>query len=325
MEFELTALPSFSRCAVLRFAIVVVLGLTCQGSVWAQRQRAEPPVFNEGAVSRVFFPDLSKAFRGERPTLSSLRKAGAEAATAEAEGEGESESGGGRRWNKLISPISLEDEIKRVKLKYDASITTPGAFNGGGYQDARLQLSILASLFAVISEYSGDVRWKSDARTARDLTAKTALACAAGSTPVYKEAQLRKADLQDLVSGAGLSASKTADEENDWSMIVDRGPMMEYAESLLDLIGDQSRDAATTKENADSVRRLAELIAVLGEVLVQEGMDDADDEDYAKFSHAMTQAATSVVAAIERQDFEAVRGSVGAITQSCSDCHEEYR
>jgi cytochrome c556 len=54
-------------------------------------------------------------------------------------------------------------------------------------------------------------------------------------------------------------------------------------------------------------------------------MDDAEDEDYQMLSRAMTKASRSVVAAIERQDFEAVRKSVGEITQSCSDCHEQYR
>lgn len=307
--------------------LVLVLGTTIawQTDANAQNQRARPPVFDESVTSRVFFPDLSKAFRGDRPTLSSLRKADALMSSANEEGDQDDESSSSGGWSKLISPISLEDEIKRVKLKYDASITTPGAFNGGGYQDARLHLSVLASLFAVISEYSGDVRWQADAKTARDLTAKTALACAAGSTPVYKEAQLRKADLQDLLSGAGMSAAKAGEGANDWSMIADRGPMMQYAEELLNRISDQSRDAATAKENVDSLKRLAELLSILGVILVQDGMDDAEDEDYALLSGAMTKASRMVVAAIERQDFESVRTSVGAITQSCSDCHEQYR
>lgn len=305
---------------------LLLILLAWQTHATAQTQRARPPEFDNAVTSRIFFSDLSSAFRGERPTLSKLRQTDAATVLANASttDESDSESSGGG-WSKLISPISLEDEIKRVKLTYDSSITTPGAFNGGGYQDARLHLSVLASLFAVISEYSGDVRWKSEAKTARDLTAKTALACAAGSTPVYKEAQLRKADLQDLVSGAGLAAAKTSQDANDWEMIADRGPLMQYAEELLDRLSDQSRDAATAQENVDSVKRLAELMSVLGVILVQEGMDDAEDEDYAMLSDAMTKASRSVVAAIERQDFEAVRTAVGAITQSCSDCHEQYR
>lgn len=307
----------------LTFASVLTCGVC---SVDAQEQRARPPKFDEQTVSRIFFPDLSAAFRGERPTVSSLRKTEAAASMAQAESDSQSGADGdAEKWNNLISPVSLEDEIKRVKLQFDAVLTSPGAFNSGGYQDARLHLSVLASLFAVISEYAGDVRWKSDAKTARDLTAKTARNCAAGSTPVFNEAKVRKADLQDLISGAGLTAAKPGDGENDWSMIVDRVPVMQYAEMLLDRLSDQSVDEETTKDNVASVRRNAELIAVLGEILVQDGMDESDDPDYNALSHAMTDAAQSVVAAIERQDFASVRKSVGTITQSCSDCHEQYR
>ena len=313
-------------CPMLVILVFWLMSLIGQAEASAQSQRARPPEFDKAVTSRIFFSDLSSAFRGERPTLSKLRQADAAMVSANASGaeDDDSDSSGGG-WSKLIAPISLEDEIKRVKLKYDASITTPGAFNGGGYQDARLHLSVLASLFAVISEYSGDVRWKEEAKTARDLTAKTALACAAGSTPVYNEAQLRKADLQDLVSGAGLTAAKKSEDANDWAMIADRGPLMQYAEELVNRLGDQSRDAATAQENVDSVKRLAELVSILGVILVQEGMDDAEDEDYAELSGAMTKASRSVIAAIERQDFEGVRTAVGAITQSCSDCHEQYR
>ncbi len=309
----------------LATAWLVLAGSLTSGSANAQEQRARPPVFDDNATSRVFFSDLSTAFRGERPTLANLRKSDAVATLAQSEAPAEGESGGEQLWNKLISPISLEDEVKRVKLKFDASITTPGAFNGGGYQEARLHLTALASLFAVISEYPGDVRWKSDSQTARDLTAKTARNCAAGSTVGFKEAQLRKADLQDLVSGSGLSGGKSNGDANDWSLIADRSPLMEYAQVLLDSLSGQATDAATVQENVDSVRRHAELIAMLGEILTNEGMDDAEDEDYQMMSRAMTKASRSIVAAIERQDFEAARAGVGAITQSCADCHEQYR
>ncbi len=292
----------------------------------AQHRRAQPPKFDEAVTSRVFFPDLSTAFQGERPTLSSLRERDMATTVAQSEAAArEDGEAGANGWNKLISPLSLEDEVKRVKLKFDAGLTTPGAFNSGGYQDARLQLSILSSLFAVISEYSGDVRWKSDAQTARDLVAKTARNCAAGSTPVFNEAQLRKADLQDLVSGSGLAAAEPRQAANDWSMIVDRTPLMEYCQLLVDQLADHSTDAATAEENADKLKKNAELLAMVGEILTKEGMDDSEDGDYAALSHAMGQSARSVVGAIERQDFEAVRAGVGEITQSCANCHEQYR
>nr|WP_236696505.1 cytochrome c [Rhodopirellula islandica] len=300
--------------------------LTCTASnVDAQEQRARPPKFDADEVSRVFFADPATAFRGERPSLANLRDAGAEKAMAQAEAAAEESSAGGSKWASLVSPLSLEDEIKRIKLRYDSVITTPGAFNGGGYQDARLNLSVLATLFAVVADHKEDVRWKSDAHTARDVMARTARNSAAGSTQVYNEAKLRKADLQDLVSGASITATQTSEKVNEWHMIADRSPLMEYAEQLLDTLGDHTRDAATTQENLDAVKRESELLAMLGEVLIQEGMDDFDDPDYAELSRAMTTNSSSVVSAIERQDWDGVRASVGDVTQSCAACHEQYR
>lgn len=306
-------------------AVVVTSAPSPAQSPAGSAQRARPPQFEPGDTSRIFFDDLKDAFRGPRPSLAEVRQAAQQAAeklAAEAETD---ESGPNKTWTRLVSAVSLEDEIKRVKLRYDGVITSPGAFKGGGYQDARLNLSILATLFAIIAKYDGDVRWKEDAPAARDLIARTARNSAAGSTQVYNEAKRRKADLQDLVSGAPLTTAEPPEADNDWFMIVDRVPMMQYVEELLDRLSDNANSAASAEENQEAVRRNAELIAVVGEVLVQEGLDDGDDPDYADLSRGMTRAARKVVDAIDRKDFESIREHVGSVTQSCSDCHDQYR
>ncbi|MGB7329566.1 MAG: hypothetical protein WBD31_32125 [Rubripirellula sp.] len=286
-------------------------------------RRAPAPKVSTEQLQGIFFDDLGEAIRGQRPSLSSLRKASEAKANAPTKTKPSNQSSVDL-WAGLISPVSLEDEIKRVRLHFDSIITTPGAFNSGGYQDARLDLSVLAMLFAVIQQHSGDVRWKDEAGAARDLLARTAFNCKAGSTQVYNEAKLRKADLQDLVSGTGL-ASREAEPENVWSDIADRSPLMEYAERLVDSIEGNSRDAASIESNIDAVRRDAELIAMLGEVLTKEGMDEADDDDYVKLSRDMTADSQKVVAAIERADFEGARAGVSQIRGRCDACHEQYR
>ncbi|MGB7343082.1 MAG: cytochrome c [Pirellulaceae bacterium] len=291
----------------------------------ADERRAAAPKFDDADTNRVFFPSLSDAIIGTRPSLSAIRKSAAAASVAQATpATADNPAKGGEGWAALISPPSLEDEVKRVKLHFDGVVTTPGAFKSGGYQDARLDLSILAVMFAVIQEHTGEVRWKDQAAAARDLLARSAFNCKAGSTQVYNEAKLRKADLQDLVAGSGLS-NREGQEQTDWSMIVDRSPMMEYAEKLKDSLQDATNNAASVKEKGDQIRRQAELLAVLGVVLTKEGMDDFDDKDYAALSKQMAEAASGVVGALERGDADAVRKGVGAITQSCDACHEQYR
>lgn len=288
----------------------------------ADERRAPAPKYTSDQLRGVFFGDLSEAIRGERPSLSAVRKSAQAAAVAQVAAP--EEKGSSDVWSPLISPTSIEDEIKRVRLHFDSVVTTPGAFNSGGYQDARLDLTVLATLFAIITEHGGEVRWKKQAAAARDLIARTAANCKAGSTQVYNEAKLRKADLQDLVSGGGIS-SRGGEGKNDWSTIANRSPLMEYADQLIDLLEDGTRDVATVKRDPDLVKRNAQLLAMLGEVFTKEGMDEYDDEDYCKLSRDLSAAGTAVAAAIDREDIEAARKGTSAVRQKCDACHEQYR
>ena len=309
-----------------RLLVIFLIGIgVILPHVRADERRAPKPKVDKEKMKAIFFADINDAFRGEAPTIASVRAtAAAVAAPAAASTGGDAAASGTDLWSSLISPQSLEDEIKRLKLEFDGVVTTPGAFNSGGYLDARLHLTVLASLFAVINQHSGEVRWKDQAAAARDLISRTAFNCKAGSTQVYNEAKLRKGDLQDLVAGSGLS-SKDAEAETDWTMIADRSPLMEYAELVIESLEDGARDEGTIKKETDLVKRNSELIAVLGEILAQEGMDDADDDDYAKLSRDMSGDGKAVTAALGRGDLEAVRLGVSKIRQKCDACHEQYR
>jgi len=309
-----------------RFIIILLVGIgAIVPHVRADERRAPVPKVDPDKMKGIFFADINDAFRGEAPTIASVRATAAAVVAPAAGTAGNAGSpAGDDLWASLISPQSLEDEVKRIKLEYDGIVTTPGAFNSGGYLDARLHLTVLASLFAVINQHPGEVRWKDQAAAARDLISRTAFNCKAGSTQVYNEAKLRKGDLQDLVAGSGL-ASKDAEEETDWTMIADRSPLMEYGELLIDALEDGARDEGTIKKETDLVKRNSELLALLGEILTQEGMDDADDDDYAKLSRDMAEDGKAVTAALGRGDFDAVRLGVSKIRQKCDACHEQYR
>lgn len=309
-----------------RLLIIVLVGINSViPHVQGDERRAPKPKVDPEKMKGIFFADINDAFRGDAPTIGSVRATAAAVAAAPATSGGEDAAASGNDlWASLISAQSLEDEVKRIKLEFDGVVTTPGAFNSGGYLDARLHLTVLASLFAVINQHSAEVRWKDQAAAARDLISRTAFNCKAGSTQVYNEAKLRKGDLQDLVAGSGL-ASKDAEAETDWTMIADRSPLMEYAELVIESLEDGARDEATIKKETDLVKRNSELIAVLGEILAQEGMDDADDDDYAQLSRDMSNDGKAVTAALGRGDFEAVRVGVSKIRQKCDACHEQYR
>ncbi len=300
-------------------AATLAAALLCNIAAAQTVQRAAPPTFDDAAMQRIFFRDLASAVTGPRPRLGQAM----DAQVVVEKSNDEPDLGSG--WGKLVTAATLEDEVKRVKLRFDGRITSPGAFNGGGYRDARVDLTILASLFAVINELPGDVRWKAEAPAARDLIARTARNAAAGSTQVFNEAKLRKADLQDLLSGVTIQAPPDVQPQNDWTMIADRVPLMQYAQELTDRLDDLSRSEEEAAANAAAIRRQGELIATLGTMIVQEGMDDADDQDYAVLATAMTQSGNAIAKAAERGDWTNIGELTGAVGQSCADCHESYR
>ena len=69
----------------------------------------------------------------------------------------------------------------------------------------------------------------------------------------------------------------------------------------------------------------AEIVAVLSEILLKEGMEDADDEDYAGYAQRMKKAALEIVDAVKLNNDEAARKAAGEISKACAECHEGYR
>ena len=69
----------------------------------------------------------------------------------------------------------------------------------------------------------------------------------------------------------------------------------------------------------------AEIVAFLSEILVKEGMEDADDEDYASYAERMKKASRDIVDAVKLSNHEAARKAVGEISKACTECHEGYR
>jgi len=311
------------------FAVLSTVSLVIGSQVlpaFADEKRAPAPEYPSGADQGVFFKSLREAIRGERPQLQALRDVKPAQPAGDASDNGGDAGGddGSGPWDKLVSPVSLEDEIKRLKLHYDATVNQPGPFKSGGYEAARLDLMVMGSLFAIISEYDGEVRFKEDAAAARDLLARTAFNLNSGSTQVFNEARARKDDLRDLLTGTGLRGRQSEDG-NDWAVIADRSPLMEYAEQLREQLRTATSSAEDVEAEPADVRRPAELLAVLGRILQKEGMDEADDEDYRKLSEAMTKAAGGVTRGLELDDYEAISRAVGELNQSCDDCHGQYR
>ncbi len=328
---------SFRRALVLFLLLFsCATWLVVDGSWGAQEKnesvhrRSALPKFDAKRIERVFYNDVFTRLSGSRPApnvkatnLSSgaqpnpaNRPPGSEDAPSQA---------GSTRWSSFISATTIEDEVKALKLELDQAITTPSGFAGKGHKAARRAFALLGLLFAIVDQYDGDVRWKREAAVARSLFSRTAANLkAGGSIQVYNEAKKRKLDLEDLIRGQKLSG--TADAEIDWTRVADRSPLMQILEARIESnLKQWTADKKTMLAQLEQLKHEAELAGTIGIVLIKEGMDDADDEEYAAFAVKLQQGAAELLQAIKTSDDVAAQKAVSTVSRSCADCHENYR
>ena len=318
---------SVIRRGPLLLAVGLLIGCQVLGFALAQdrrkvrRRRAKRPTFSARA-EKVFFNDVFAELVGERPanfaaTAAPIPSGGTNGGNAVATPSG--------KWAQLISSSTIEDEIKALKMRVDKEVTTPSAFAGRGYKECRNHFSSLAALLNVIHEYDGDVRWKKHARAARDLFARTAANAKVGTPQVYNEAKLRKQDLQDLVSGSAVE-SQPRPEPPTWRDVIERGPLMRQLDASLESHLKQNLSSESEfKKNTEEIIHQGELLAAFSEMLIKEGMEDGDDEDYAAYVKTMRDAARDVVEGVKLNDYERARKAIGVVDQTCNECHELYR
>jgi len=297
-------------------------------------QRAIAPEFKPGQFDGIFFPDVKSVLKGELPRQQAQVTvgtnpfgSGSTAALPTSSSAGEqrnSSSSGGVAWNQLISPESLEDLVKGSKLQLDQIVTTPAAFAGGGYDEARREYSLQALLFAIIETYPGEVRWKNSAGVARESFVRVAANTKVGSRQVYDEAKKRLLDLTDLINGAPLSGD--AKNEIEWSKLIDRVPVMQLLEwAQQDFVSPHSSNEVKFAANQEELQRYAELVAILGQISLQAEMPDADDKDYQALAQEMINQARQISLAVQTNNAELARQASGKLGQSCTNCHDNFK
>jgi hypothetical protein len=321
----------------LIFATLAVCTLVPALATFAQTKakkpikRAQPPKFTK---TDTFYADAFKeGLVGERPADLS-QPAGAAAASGKAAGGASvpataangASAAAGTGWSALISPTTIEDSIKELKLQVDKEVTTASDFAGKGHKLARRDYSLLAMLFGIAGEYEGDVRWKKDAPVARDAFARSAANFKVGTPQAHQEAKVRKEELTDLVGGSSPYAGKTAEVKANWGQVANRAPLMQHLESVWEpRLKPALADKAKFTASADKLLHDAELFAAIGEVLAKEGMEDADSDEYKAFCNRLRDGAKAIIDAVKSKNYEQATSAGAAIGKACTECHENYR
>jgi len=289
-----------------------------------ERLRATPPRPTWDKASQAsFFDDAFLMLTGDRPDFASVSAPTRAAATDSPPSE--STPTGGFRWSSLVSPDTLVDEIKDTKGLVTAAVASPSDFKGGGYDKAREGFSSIALAFGVIAAYDGDVRWKKDSGTARDLFARVGFNCKVGTDQSFSESRARVADLETLLDGSPLKTQAEREEDFLWSQVAARPALMSRLEVADEFLGSAIASKADFTKQVEKVLHEIEMVAVISEVIQQKDFEYHDDDGYRAYAVSMRDAAVKARDGATKGDYDSVRTAVGAIKKSCDSCHGDYR
>jgi len=288
--------------------------------------RAKRPKFDLADTDKIFFDDFfSEALVGPQPDWSARAAAGSSNNTIPSSGATGAESSSGKLFDDLISAAVIEDEIKRTTTLLTTQITTPGRFKAE-YGVTHQYYSQLATLFAINEAYGKEIRWHDDAPAFRANLGKTAAGTRVGSQQAYQIATRSREDLLQVVRGGRSSLDAPDEAFEDWSTVVDRTPMMVWLNALsLEQLRLWTSDEVTIKRNKDAISRNAEVVAAISQVLLMPEMDDYSDEGYRGHSAAMKAAALDIKSSLRLENYSGVQAAVNQLTQSCDNCHEDFR
>jgi cytochrome c556 len=320
------------RRFIVGIFVIAIPALVVVGQTKAPKtvKRAQPPA---KLKSDLFYADAFKeGLVGERPAdlgagaVASGATAGSSAPLSGSSASSSSGGAAGSGWSALISPGTIEDNIKSLKQQVDKEVTTLSDFKGKGHKLARRDYTMLALLFGIAAEYEGDVRWKKDAAVARDSFARSAANFKVATDAAFNEAKARKEELGELIGGSAPFGGKTADAKAAWPQVANRAPLMQYLEAAWEpRLKPAISDKGAFNSGGDKILRDAELFAAIGEVLAKEGMADADAAEYKQFCNKLRDGAKQIISAVKQKDFGEASKASSTISKACAECHESYR
>ncbi len=229
-------------------------------------------------------------------------------------------------WSKLISSDSLESEIKSLGTVAADAVKTPNNFKSKGREVAQGAFTELAMLFGVISQFDGDVKWKKDALGLEKAYAQAGNNCKTSSDAAYKEAKKRTEDLGELFKGGSIELPK-ADGPGTWHELLNRPVLMKRLEEARQggRVAKYTGSKAEFKKGKDKLMQEAQVLAVISEVIKDQGFESANDESYQKFAQAFQGHCLALVEAVKSDDADKAQAAFAQVSKACDTCHGDFR
>jgi hypothetical protein len=295
--------------------LTLLMLLIATAALAAEPPRARPPEFTDEDRT-AFFDDAFTTLVGKRPTPAAA-KSPAETPQVSSDAT--------VAWADLVEPDVLETEIKRQAAALAKSTRAASAYKAGGFKEAVDSLGIVATVFGVIAEHTGQPRWRDDAAGLRDLFAEGAAEADGATDAAFALAVARGADLGDLTRGSRPDAPDLKSSV-DWSTLGSRETLMRRMKAAEeDRLRGWVASERDFRRNAADARHEAQVLALLAEAILRPEAYDYDDPDYQAHARSLRDAAVRLSQSIDAGDQPAAAAAMAEVSRSCVDCHADYR
>ena len=294
--------------------------------MWQRKPALRAPSVRTGALrdtSDIFFADAFRdAFGGKSPFPTAAERPTAQPAPPA--NAAETTDGATNRWANALESQLLIDEIKAIATRSQNHSRSARSFADDARDATRQDFAIAATLFCILDEWEGEVRFKPQAAAASRALSEAARVIANPSGEALDVARRTSADLTDIVRGnQPLPADAAAPS---WQQLVKRDDFMWRLEMTVEeAIADGLESEKVLRANQDELAREANLAVALLAALRQETAVDAEREDYAEFARAAQREATALRAAITEVDLARSQAGLQKLRQACQACHEVYQ
>ncbi len=232
-------------------------------------------------------------------------------------------SGGGLNWKRIIPAELLDAEVTSIRNRFNADLQTVGSYNRS-YLSLPPHIATLTVLSHVANDHPDDIRWKKNAKFIKHLAGKMnaeKLRSGAGSQKPLK------ADFDNIleVLNGSVPAGVEAPDGESVAELAEMGYIMKRFENSTRILGTNGGTAEAMKTNADVLKQEAAVMGALTQILMDEGYGFAEDEGFEKFVNNMVEATVEMRDAVQNDQFEKFDLARSKVTQSCQQCHSEYR
>lgn len=310
-------------------SMALVIGV--MAAVAVQEKQAKPPTvkrvkrpqFTERDWDGIYFKDLFKeGLVGDRPErLSPEQMANNNQESAPGDSEPQNAT---FAWSKHISASTIEDEVKAIQNTLAMDVTTPIKFKSE-YSKSHQSFSILSMVFGIIREYDDEVRWKKFAPAAQASFERAAANSRVGTIQAYESCKRRNEDLREMVRGGNFAGTEKPAEELDWSIVIDRNPIMHRLEAARKNLKTMSANKGGFTRDVDKIYHESQMVAAMAQTLLRENMPEYDEDGYVDYAKQMSTAANQAAEACKTSDYDAAAKAINLIEQSCSNCHDDWK